>query len=90
MLKIKDNIDLKELEKFGFVENENYPNYVKDLIYNPSYSDTLTVDKNTRIIERTICSANTGAKTCKRVATSVVQDLIKADMVEKVVEDEQD
>lgn len=89
MLKVKED-KMKDLEKFGFVENEYYPNYVKDLIYIPSYCycDTLTVDKNTRIIERTIYSASTGAKTCKRVATSVIQDLIKADMVEKVVEDE--
>lgn len=86
MLKIKAD-KMKDIQKFGFVENENYPNYVKDLVYNPSYSDTLTVDKKTRIIKRTICSVPTGAKTCKRVATSVIQDLIKADMVE-VVEDE--
>lgn len=86
MLKIKAD-KMKNLEKYGFVENDNYPNYVKDLVYNPSYSDTLTVDKNTRIIERTICTVSTGAKTCKRVAKSVIEDLIKADMVE-VVEDE--
>lgn len=88
MLKIKAD-KMNDLEKFGFIENDNYPNYVKDLVYNPSYSDTLTVDKNTRIIERTICTISTGAKTCKRVAKSVIEDLIKADMVEKVVEDEQ-
>lgn len=27
MLKIKDNIDLKELEKFGFSYNDNYDEY---------------------------------------------------------------
>ena len=27
MLKIKDNVDLKELEKFGFVKNNNSYNY---------------------------------------------------------------
>ena len=32
MLKIKDNIDLKELEKYGF-------KYHKDLIYKPKYKE---------------------------------------------------
>lgn len=27
-LRIKDNVDLKELEDFGFKENEFHPNYV--------------------------------------------------------------
>ena len=29
VLRIKDEIDLRELENYGFEENESYPNYHK-------------------------------------------------------------
>lgn len=51
MLKIKDDIDLKELEKFGFEKNLFYPNYVYECRTNKSYYYVfIDVDKNTRII----------------------------------------
>ena len=40
MLKIKDNVDLKELEKFGYVYIESGHYYCKDNIY--------CIDKKTR------------------------------------------
>jgi len=79
MLKIKDNVDLKELEKFGFKE------YKKE--YSRTYSgDIITcIDKETRLIE----DIDTEYKflEMKNLGSSKrVHDLIKADMVEKVEE----
>ena len=51
MLRIKESVDLKELEKFGFEENKFYPNYVYECRTNKSYYYVfIDVDKNTRII----------------------------------------
>lgn len=50
MLKIKDNIDLKELEKFWFKKNEFYPNYVYETISKKGNQVFINVDKETRII----------------------------------------
>lgn len=70
MLKIKDNIDLTELEKFGF---KNKSDYVKIC----GYGGRVIVLKNNRelFMEELGCDA-----TCY----DTIYDLIKADMVEKV------
>ena len=70
MLKIKDNVDLKELEKMGFKYNKEDNSYYKEYI-------TIEVDsefegKNTRRIY------------VQGSYMSVVYDLIKAGLVEKV------
>lgn len=73
MLKIKDNVDLKELEKFGYIKYKGY--YKKDL----KFSDIeIFVDIEQRIIER----ANQFVFT--PVNNDEIDDLIKADLVEKV------
>lgn len=43
MLKIKDNVDLKELEKFGFNETEN--TYLKD----ETLEEAISIHKDTKI-----------------------------------------
>ena len=48
MLKIKDNIDLKELEKFGFIYFED--NDCKEYRYKIDCSEMLEVTIETRII----------------------------------------
>lgn len=73
MLKIKDNVDLKELEKFGFeygIDNH----YIKDI----SYSVTCFVS----IENRQIWFG------CTEVISSleILFDLIQAGLVEKVVD----
>lgn len=92
MLKIKDNIDLKELEKFGF-----YTELVDDDFYlwhflGDSYPDCepiyecRVVIKNAEkydLEERAIYIGDYSYG-----IPNVIYDLIKADMVEKVVEDE--
>ena len=77
MLKIKDNVDLKELEKFGFkkIRFNEFRNY-----YNKEENDIdYFIWEDTRIIE--INSNN-----YDRELDNLLYDLIKADLVEKVGE----
>ena len=77
MLKIKDNVDLKELEKYGFKLNSN-----------EEYQ--LTIEKKNIITiivveyERTIYVQSIGYVVKE---LNVLYDLIKADIVEKVEEE---
>ena len=80
MLKIKDNVDLKELEKFGFDMNQTKDEF--DQIY--SCGELLFV-KDTRIIGETqfiVCCDFSLVR--KRL--NILYDLIQAGIVEKVVE----
>lgn len=73
MLKIKDSVDLKELEKFGFQQGEEgCYNYVvkKDYIV-----VGININENREIY-------------CNNCSLDLLFDLIKAEMIEKVVEDE--
>ena len=82
MLKIKEDVNLKKLEKFGFEENI-FGDYSKYLVDTPCKLDVITVDRKTRQIRREIYTIQV---ICKRVAKSCIDDLIKNDMVEKVCE----
>lgn len=77
MLKIKDNVDLKELEKYGFKEyKEDYTRLYKNDIETIVYKDTRVIediDTDYKFLEM----LNLGE-------SRRVQDLIKADLVEKV------
>ena len=81
MLKLKDNVNLEELEKFGF---EKYPRvYVKNNIRincNLEENKKIYIDEQTRIISIGIGLFNTD------VELETIFDLIKADLVEKVEE----
>ena len=71
MLKIKDNVDLKELEKFGFkYEDNDYRKEKIDLDYIIDWDD------------KEIFIASTYGEFDKLDDT--LYDLIKADLVEKV------
>lgn len=83
MLKIKDNVDLKELEKYGFELESDKTYYQFDLGDNRTY---IIVDCKYRQIGiptslygdiPSICIEN----------LSILYDLIKADLVEKVSEE---
>ena len=76
MLKIKESVDLKELEKFGF-EKANEPN--KHVIYIKKYSNNLIYfyDDKEMYFEIDEYDEN---------IVNDLYDLIKADMVEKVEE----
>jgi len=79
MLKIKDNVDLKELKKLGF-------KYHKDLVYKPKYKEwsavEVSVDPNTRIIKIA------GVSDLYHTVEDTLYDLIQAGLVEKEVNNE--
>ena len=76
MLKIKDNVDLKELEKYGFKYNNNMHEYEIGYIFN----GYISIEKNDRLIKPIydeVMWIN---------FEDILYDLIKADLVEKVGE----
>lgn len=85
MLKIKENVDLKELEKFGFKYNPNcYENWRK------TFENSMSGDVKIRITnERTVYPVidlnfyNLGHLS-EFALHDTLYDLIKADLVEKV------
>lgn len=96
MLRIKKDVDLKELEKFGFTYRKHYKNYTK-LHSNKNYEDY--VDNyiqigNDRVLKpytRILIGHNTNY--CDETQTNIkdefldtIYDLIQANLVEKVEE----
>ena len=83
MLKIKNNVNLKELEKYGMKYNGGSECYVDDYVY--SYLTIYTTDKEV-IIDANYGSFDNfkGRKKIYDNAMSILYDLIKADLVEKV------
>lgn len=73
MLKIKDNVDLKELEKFRFREIGNC--YKSPFLF----SGEIYINKETREITRLHPYSSR-----EMPNNEEIQDLIKADLVEKV------
>lgn len=75
MLKIKDDVDLKELEKFGFknIKNNNYP-MLSNQEYYYDYVGTMAVYENTKVIILKHTSDET---------TDTLYDLIQAGLVKK-------
>lgn len=78
MLKIKDSVDLKELEKFGFeqysIGHKIKYEYKKEIGNHEIYN--IKIDEN-KIIYFNQLSVN-------NELPSIIYDLIKADLVEKV------
>ena len=80
MLKIRDDVDLKELEKFGYCLGQDdscHKAYIKDLEYN----DYIAIyDDRTILIDvEDFCGSS-----WEEFEKKLLQDLIKADLVEKV------
>lgn len=77
MLKIKDSVDLKELEKYGYYKSSMYgqSSYNKDLEDN----DTLAI-----IIETRKLFLDTWGCINEKYLLKVADELIKADMVVKI------
>lgn len=82
MLKIKDSVDLKELEKFGF-EKDGYNYYYDFIPYNEEKCNGqyILVDIKTRKIYLDYIDLDYFDK-----AVELLYDLIKVDMVDKVEE----
>lgn len=96
MLKIKDGIDLKELEKFGFIYREHYKNFTKlhsEKNYE-DYVDNYIQIGNDRILKPYARLLNGHNKDyvdeeqviIKDEFLDTLYDLIKVDIVEKVEE----
>ena len=78
MLKIKDNIDLKELEKYGF-DFDKYDYYYDFKPYKENDGSYLLVRQDTKELYIDYVELEHIDK-----AVSILYDLIKADLVEKV------
>lgn len=75
MLKIKDNIELKELEKFGFEKYHYRENHDYYMYPNKKDYKLYIFIENRQIMSNDIYSEK---------PLEILYDLIKADMVEKV------
>ena len=85
MLKIKDNVDLKELEKFGFTLSEDKKSYEQKIDGN--WWDIRLVDIEDRWLEHFTEEIGYWAFTDDDELLEITfNDLIKADLVEKVEE----
>lgn len=80
MLKIKDNIDLKELEKFGYNNKYNKSGHYEKVI---GYARTLWIEQDGSIwLESSMSYIDDNIE-------PLVQDLIKADLVEEIGSDDE-
>lgn len=93
MLKIKDNVDLKELEKFGlklhYIVNEDTGETYIDTIYKLRDEDSLNysirfnrIEYKTKIMKRTKIFYI--LKYIDNIHINILYDLIQADIIEKV------
>lgn len=71
MLKIRDDVDLKELERYGFKKSR----FFYELNYAEEGFDGFTVDIDNRKIGNYSC--------CSNNSIDIIYDLIKADLVVK-------
>ena len=85
MLKIKDSVDLKELEKFGFEYEKEHGIFPNRYIYVDNRCDQLVqIDADDRTILVEDISEDYFVGALVDNALNALYDLIKADMVEKV------
>ena len=76
MLKIKSNVDLKELERYGYNKYNKTGHYEKVI----GYAETLWIEQDGSIWLESSMSYIDDDKYIE----PLIQDLIKADLVEKV------
>ena len=88
MLKVKDNVDLKELEKYGLEFTSSSDGrlccYMQDEDF--WFPSGLMVDKDTRIIKLHSGEYDFNLRDWTGKHTTILYNLIKADLVEKVGE----
>lgn len=83
MLKIKDNVDLKELEKFGFENNYNDEYLIKSYKDEFSQDDYITISKKDKTIRIGHYQDDYGATNIIKIDI-LLYDLIQTGLVEKV------
>ena len=97
MLKIKDNVDLKELEKFGFAYRKYYNNYIKlhsEKNYHDFVDNYIQIEKNgtikpfVQLLDRhSEKYIDKNQALIKDEFLDTIYDLIQAGLVEKVEDD---
>ena len=87
MLKIKDNVDLKELEKFNFEYREDDDEEDGKWHYwCPKDNSNLSIDVINELNSKLIRVIDDGGFGFSKEDLNIIYDLIKADLVEKVDE----
>lgn len=86
MLKIKESIDLKELEKFGFEYVEEDDIDGKWHYWCPKYITSMTIDVINELQPELVRIIDDGTFGFCKDDLDIIYDLIKADMVDKVEE----
>ena len=82
MLKIRDNVELKMLEKYGF-EEDRWKCYVKTICEGRrGQSFELIISSNSRVLEGYSNGADGDGE--EGYLDNTLYDLIKADLIEKV------
>ena len=88
MLKIKDSVDLKELEKFGFIQ-EGECIYCKEIAHTyltgGIFRDDISV--NVLVYENRILEVFSHTRNTRSLELDVFYDLVQAGLVEKVEEE---
>ena len=92
MLKIKDNVDLKELEKFGFEYDDYLEEYVKSInslktkgMFVPYvHTGELFIKKDRTIYDKISNNYWNVENEHKEAIDKIIHDLIQAGLVEKV------
>ena len=82
MLKIKDNVDLKELEKYGYTKHNNQKALVD--YYKFEHRCVINIYKDKTIHIAFPIPYNETIKENDEIIVKNINDLIKADLVEKV------
>ena len=87
MLKIKDGIDLKELEKFGFKFSPIFHSYIFANTY--TYGESIKEEYISVFLDNYVLYISTADYDCElEKCKDVLYDLIQAGLVEKVGEEE--
>ena len=82
MLKIKDNVDLKKLEKYGFKYEKMM--YGRERYYEPITCIDVTVKNTTKASSLKLRQVIVNAYSIEHEAIELLYDLIKDGLVEKV------
>ena len=82
MLKIKDNVDLKELEKYGFKYEKMI--YNRERYYEPITCIDVTVKNTTKASSLKLRQVIVNTYNIEHEAIELLYDLIKDGLVEKV------
>ena len=84
MLKIREDVDLKELEKYGFEYNKFYMGYTKTICHGRRGQQFDLIVDDDRILSGYAEGADGSGE--EGIIDDTIYDLIKADLVEKVDE----